>query len=170
MKRSCFHPPATQQSPRLLFMRTTFRLHNGDSKLTVPAIVSSFSWHSSNINRRHTIDLTGPRRTTDTIENLEPIWTETGHIVPPRRNPWRATRGNRVSRHLSNGRRDFQFHFLCSLSVSTAEIPESELVSHHLTFSIPTTATDISEETERLHSFIQIADHSFADKHFAVQA
>ena len=150
-------------------MRTTFHVHHRDGELTVPDIVSLFD-HLDGPQERHIIDLTVPGRTTDCIHNLDPIWMETGQIVPPRRNPWRATRGHRVSRHLSRGTRDFQCHFLCNLNVPTEEIPESELVPHHLTFAIPNPSTDVTEESELMCSFIQIPNHSFTDKHFAAEA
>ena len=110
---------------------------------------------------RVTIDLTVPGRRTTHIEDLAPIWIETGQIVPPRRNPWRATRGNRVSRDLSRDTRDFQCHFLCSNNVPTEEIPESERVPHDLAFAIPTPSTDVTEESELIYSFIQIPEETF---------
>ena len=98
-----------------------------------------------------------------------------GAFFPSRRNPWRATRGNPVSRQHSKDRRNFQFYFLCNLGIHgshipTNEIPESELVSHHLALVIPTESTDPNEEAENLHSFIQIPDHNFTKNHFAKPA
>ena len=145
-------------------MRTAFRVYNQNTEPTSSDLVQSIvACEAEELVQRErvTIDLTVPGRRTTHIEDLAPIWIETGPIVPPRRNPWRATRGNRVSRVLSRDTRDFQCHFLCSNNVPTEEIPESEQVPHHLAFAIPTPSTDPTEESERLHSFTQIGNHHF---------
>ena len=153
-------------------MRTAFHVHDQNRQPTVSDLVRQINSYEEQ-KERVTIDLTVRGRTTTCIEDLAPIWTETGQIVPPRRNPWRVTRGNRVSRHLSSDTRDFQCHFLCSNDMPTEEIPELELVPHHLTFAIPTPCTDVTEESELIHSFMQIPESTFAFApihHSAVQA